>query len=108
MNNLKYKPVEDTLEVSDSNDIRYVKTEYGIDREVRSSMICCVCDERLWVIENIGRQTILAEAFKVIDNRAYIYGVPDYIKTKNSLLSCHYSCQVDFNNQLNDGTFVQH
>jgi hypothetical protein len=89
-----------------STEIRYVKTEWGEDKEVLSTRKCCVCAERLWVTDNFGRQTTMPYSFNVLHPGAYLNGVPDYIKISNILLHCHYTCQKNLVGQLAAGTFI--
>jgi len=110
MNNLKFESPSELaarMLVENSYEVRFIERTWGKDREIMSSNSCCVCNERIWVIANLGRMIILDEAFKVADPRAYVNGTPDYLKVSNSLLECHWTCQNELETQLRTGTFVQ-
>jgi hypothetical protein len=106
MNNLSFgSPIE--TKIQSAEEIRFVNGEFGIDRQVLSSITCCVCDERIWLRSNVGHMNWLDEAFKVADYRAYLGGVlPDFLKKSNVLLECHWTCQKSLERQLEDKTFV--
>ena len=99
--------VSELLTVEDLIEVRFVKDEYKTDRQVLGTKTCCICNMRIWKIDNLDRVTMNHLIFKVIDPRAYVFGTPDYLKTSNVLLECHFTCKNEFINQLNNGTFIQ-
>jgi hypothetical protein len=108
MNNLTFvAKTAEILKVEDVTETRFVKNEFGTDRQVLGTKTCCVCEERIWKTDNHSRMTINTEAFKVADYRAYLLGTPDYITNSNALLECHFTCKDELAKQLHNGTFVQ-
>ena len=109
MNHVKFVASSnlENIKTEDLSNVRYVDTENGKEREVLSSKKCVICDEYIWVVDNFNRQTILVEAFKIIDSRVYINGTPDYIKNSNTLFQCHWTCKNTLENQLTLGTFTK-
>ena len=88
-------------------EIRIVHNGWGEDEEILSSRTCCVCNNQIWVTNNIGRQTMSPYAFNVLNPEAYVNGiVPDYIKNSHVLLQCHYTCKKKLYKQLEEGSFI--
>jgi hypothetical protein len=93
------------VDAAPNDEVRYVKTEYGTTKEVLTSEKCAVCQERLWE-EDKGISSWLQEAFCVMDPRAYVGGLPDYIKISHCLKKCHFTCKDELNKRLSAGEYL--
>lgn len=92
--------VESTL---DTETTRYTEGEYGRIKEIRSSIKCCICDDFMWVRQN-GNNWLIG--YKVLDTRAYVGGLPDYLKIPNILLEVHFECQNELIKRLDKGEYI--
>ena len=103
MQNLTMLLSKPTLVIEDENT-RIGTYSYGTETEIRTSKNCCVCKESMWARQNSVSTWLLGA--KVMDPRAYVGGLPDYLKNSSLLLEVHETCQSDLNQSLTDGLYI--
>jgi len=88
----------------ESEDFRLIKVEYGVEKHRRTNTKCCVCKESMWVRDSGTVNWLIGT--KVMDSRAYVGGLPDYLTQSNVLLEIHIPCQEELKKRLDDGLFI--